>query len=281
MKYMIGGDVNDLISACPALVSHMEKTTEVAGYLWEKGWAEGNGGNLSVDVTDCLSGERTSSDLGPPRKLESPYPDLSGRSFLVTGAGCRFRDYARDPAKNACILELSENGGGYRLVWGGKGGPGFRPTSELPSHLRIHEHLRRLDFGESVVLHTHPTELIALTHLPEYREEAALNRALWSMIPEVKVIVPRGVGLVPYTLPGSEALALASVKALRRGRSVVLWEMHGCLAAAADVMVAFDLIDTLNKSARLILACRGAGHIPRGLGEAQLDELVRAFGLKE
>ena len=30
---------------------------EVAGYLWEKGWAERNGGNISVNLTEYLSDE--------------------------------------------------------------------------------------------------------------------------------------------------------------------------------------------------------------------------------
>ena len=30
---------------------------EVAGYLWQRGWAERNGGNISVNVTDLLTDE--------------------------------------------------------------------------------------------------------------------------------------------------------------------------------------------------------------------------------
>ena len=51
------------------------------------------------------------------------------------------------------------------------------PFAGSSAHLRVHEFLRRRQARETVVLHTHPTELIVLTHLPEFREEAALNRA--------------------------------------------------------------------------------------------------------
>lgn len=30
---------------------------EVAGYLWQRGWAERNGGNISVNITDLLTDE--------------------------------------------------------------------------------------------------------------------------------------------------------------------------------------------------------------------------------
>ena len=35
----------------PALAAEVEKVAEVAGYLWQKGWAERNGGNITVNVT--------------------------------------------------------------------------------------------------------------------------------------------------------------------------------------------------------------------------------------
>lgn len=273
--------MTDPISANLALASIFEEAAEVSAYLWEKGWAERNAGNLSVDVTEHLDGTEEGADIGPVRNLQGAYPNLSGRCFLVTGSGRRYRDLARDAARNACILRMEENGAGYRLIWGGGGAPGFGPTSEFPSHLRVHEFLRENKASEKAVLHTHPTELIALTHLPEYAEESALNRALWSMHPEVKITIPKGAGLTPYTLPGSEALARATVEAFGRDHPVVLWQMHGAVAIGTDVSEAFDRIDTLNKAAALILLCRGAGCDPKGLDSDQLNELVRAFGLKE
>ncbi|MHA1569548.1 MAG: class II aldolase/adducin family protein, partial [Alphaproteobacteria bacterium] len=147
--------------------------------------------------------------------------------------------------------------------------------------LRIHEHLRRQDAPQSVVLHTHPTELIALSHLPDCREQAAFNRALWCVHPEVKYNLPRGVGLVPYTMPGTEALAQATVDVFRRGYPVALWQWHGCVAIGADVGVAFDLIHIANKAAKINLLCRAAGFAPEGLTDAQLSEFARAFDLEE
>ena len=56
--------------------------------------------------------------------------------------------------------------------------------------------------------------------------------------------------------------------------------MHGCLAVARDPGTAFDLVDTLNKAARMYLACRAAGFEPRGLSAEELADLVAAFDRK-
>ena len=34
------------------LKAEIEKIAEVAGYLWQNGWAERNGGNITVNVTE-------------------------------------------------------------------------------------------------------------------------------------------------------------------------------------------------------------------------------------
>ena len=36
----------------PALKAEIDKVAEVAGYLWMKGWAERNGGNITVNITE-------------------------------------------------------------------------------------------------------------------------------------------------------------------------------------------------------------------------------------
>jgi rhamnulose-1-phosphate aldolase len=273
--------VTDLINELPALSALMDEVVEVSTLLWERGWAERNAGNLSVDVTDLVSGYESGITTRGDRRLECSHPLLAGRFFLVTGSGRRFRDAAKSAAENLCIVQMSEDGGAYRFVWGGETGPGFKPTSEFPAHLRVHEHLCETGATERTVLHTHPTELIVLTHLPEYRAEPDLNRALWCIHPEVKVNLPRGIGFVPYVIPGSEGLAQATVAGFRRGYPVVLWEMHGVVAIAKSPSHAFDLIDIATKAAAMVLKCRSVGHIPTGLSKEQLDEMVRVFKLKE
>jgi rhamnulose-1-phosphate aldolase len=265
--------------ALPALKPWLDEMVEVGAYLWQKGWAERNAGNVSVDVTAALAGAAPGGIHREP--LAAPCPSLGGHSLLVSGTGRRFRDLARGRPDSVCLIRIDDDGAGYQVVGGDPGALATRPTSELPAHLGVHQSLLRRAAPERVVLHTHPTELIALTLLSGYGNDAAVNRALFSVHPEVKVTIPRGAGLAPYVLPGSEALARATVAALERDHQVVLWAKHGCLAVGASVVAAFDAIDTLNKAAQLVLLCRGAGQEPDGLGPEDLAELVRTFNLRE
>ena len=45
---------NSVLSSRPALADEIGKVAEVAGYLWEKGWAERNGGNITVNITEFV-----------------------------------------------------------------------------------------------------------------------------------------------------------------------------------------------------------------------------------
>ena len=253
------------------LAALVDELSEVALYLWQRGWAERNGGNISVNITDILDGEYTPLSTSP---LPRPFPAIAGCAFLVTGTGKRMRDIARRPMNNAVILRLHPSGNAYDLV----ADYPIPPTSELPAHLAIHEQAALRNAPAKVVCHTHPTELVALTHHRRFLQPGALGRLLWSMIPETRIIVPRGVGIVPYELPGSLALANATVKALEY-HDVVLWEKHGCLATGESLTETFDAIDTLAKSAAIYLAALSAGQEPEGLSDQQLDDLAAAFHL--
>jgi len=258
-----------------ALAQAIAELADTAQHLWDKGWAERNGGNISVEVTEALPSVARGRHQEPFRQLAVPQPELAGRSFLITGAGTRMRDVAKKPAANCCVLRVSDQLDGYTIVWGGEM-PDFRPTSELASHLAVHSLLLRAGRPQRAFLHTHPDELIALTHIAAYRDEAVLNNLLWSMHPEVKIVIPEGVGLAPYRPPGSEALAEVTLAALAEHR-VAVWEKHGCVAVGAGPAEAFDLIDAVNKAARIFCLCTGAGFEAEGLTRDQVAELARLF----
>lgn len=258
------------------LVQRVAALQETAQLLWEKGWAERNAGNISVNVTDqCQAAEPTESSF---RTTPLPYPELAGAVLLITGADTRMREVAKDAEANCCLLRVREDLQGYHLLWGGKR-PGFRPTSELPAHLAIHQFLASTGAPQRVFVHTHPTNLIALSLLFPKVEEAKINRLLWSMLPEVKVFVPEGLGGVPYHLPGSAELAEATLAALQKHRAV-LWDKHGCGAVGLDPAEAFDLLDLLDKAAGIYLTCRAAGYEPHGLPPEAVEELARRFPLR-
>jgi len=250
---------------------------EVAGYLWSKGWAERNSGNISVRLTGIDSPYSADLSCQQTTPLEEPCPDLSGEVLYMTGTGCRMRDVALDPERFGVLIKIGDNGKTYQVIPHRKENNNFvRPTSEMTSHLMIQQFLKLHKPRMKAVLHTHPSGLIALSHHPLYKEEDHLNRSLWSMLPETLILVPEGIGVVPYQRTGSRDLAEASLMSLKN-HEVLLWEKHGCLAIGETVEDAFDLIDILSKSADIFLLCLSSGFVPEGLNDEQLEELRQKF----
>jgi rhamnulose-1-phosphate aldolase len=259
----------------------LNQIQEISEYLWLRGWAERNGGNISVNMTK----ECESVAININRCVYVDYQQLdmklANKIFFCSGTGLRIRDLAKSIdllQKNSCILKVDENAKGYHIIWGGES-QDFRPTSEFISHLNIHLDLIERKSDCKAIIHTHPTELISLTHSKEYsRNSEQISHDLWRMLPEVRAFVPRGVGLVPYALPSSEKLADLTVECLRK-YDVALWEKHGALSVGSDVVEAFDFIDVANKGAKIFLQCLSSGFVPEGMTDTQMRELEEAFEL--
>ena len=248
---------------------------EVAGYLWERGWAERNGGNISVNVTGlCADAVCELPALDGPYPLPKPVPHIAGGCFLVTGTGRRMRYVASQPLANVALIRVAADGASYEIV----ADEPVRPTSELPAHLSVHDYLIGAGRPERAVVHTHPIELVAMTHNPEFLGKDVLTRLLWSMIPETRAFCPKGLGIVPYTLPGSQELADRTI-ALLDDYDVVMWTKHGALAIGTDLIEAFDQIDVLSKSAKIYESARSMGFVPTGMSDAEMQELKEVFGL--
>ena len=49
--------MKSVLEGRPTLKREVEKIAEVAGYLWQNGWAERNGGNITVNVTKMVDDE--------------------------------------------------------------------------------------------------------------------------------------------------------------------------------------------------------------------------------
>ncbi|QZT38875.1 rhamnulose-1-phosphate aldolase [Halosquirtibacter xylanolyticus] len=247
----------------------INKVSQIAGYLWQREWAERNAGNISIDLTDLVSANdwREASEV-----IAFEFPkEAAGAVIFVSGTGCHLRHLVDRVEEVACIIVINDKADGYTIVWGGKK-KNFRPTSELISHVKIHLHNRVNKPSHKAIVHTHPIELIVMSHHPLFKEEEKLNHSLWKMCPEIRVFVPQGVDCTPYVLSGTEALADITIKGLEN-RDVVLWEKHGALATGEDVEVAFDYIDVANKGAKLLLTAWSAGFEPVGLSDDELAEL--------
>ena len=257
------------------LAERIAEVAEVAGYLWQKGWAERNGGNISYNVTDVVDDAvRALTPLGESIALARPVENLRSHFFLVTGTNRRMRYISSSPMDNMAIIRISDDGRSYAIV----AEKYIHPTSELPSHLSIHDYLLGKGRNQKAVIHTHPTELVAMTHNEAFLGKDILSRLLWSMIPETRAFCPKGVGIVPYTLPGSIGLADATIVQLDE-YDVVLWEKHGALGVGENVVEPFDMIDTLSKSAQIYMSGCAMGFQPAGLSDTQMQELKDAFNL--
>ena len=260
----------------PALKAEIDKVAEVAGYLWQKGWAERNGGNITINVTEYADeAMRALPAISAPRPIGTTLPALKGCWFYCKGTQKRMRDLARDPMANGSIIRILDDCASYEIV----ADLPVAPTSELPSHLAVHNYLLTNNYPYRASLHTHPIELVAMTHARKFLEKDVATRLLWSMIPETKAFCPRGLGIVPYMLPSSVELADATIQAISDDYDVVMWEKHGVFAVEKDIMDAFDQVDVLNKAAQIYIAGTNMGFEPEGMTGAQMDELSHVFGL--
>jgi len=259
----------------PELEKQINEVAEVAGYLWQKGWAERNGGNITINITDVIDDEiKAMKPISDVVLIGRTLPHLKGCYFFCKGTNKRMRDLARRPMENGSVIRILDDCSSYVIIADNP----VKPTSELASHLSMHNYLIGKGSTYKAALHTHPIDLIAMTHNPLFLEKDKLTDLLWSMIPETRAFCPRGLGIVPYQLPGSFELADATIKQLEE-YDVVMWEKHGVCAVGEDIMEAFDMVDTLSKSAQIYLTAKSMGFEPEGMSQQQMNELKTAFNL--
>ena len=71
--------MKSILEGRQGLACEVNKVAEVAGYLWQKGWAERNGGNITINVTEFADDEiRRMPPLGEPKPIGAVLPHLSG-----------------------------------------------------------------------------------------------------------------------------------------------------------------------------------------------------------
>lgn len=267
--------MKSILEGRPALQQEIDKIAEVAGYLWQNGWAERNGGNITVNITKWVDDEiRHLPAISEPKTIGSVLPHLKGTYFFCKGTQKRMRDLARRPMENGSVIRILDDCEHYEII----ADEPVLPTSELPSHLTVHNHLIEKGSPYTATVHTHPIELVAMSHNRAFLGKDVLTKKLWSMIPETKAFCPLGLGIIPYKLPGSVELANATLQELD-DYDVVLWEKHGVFAQGLDVMDAFDQIDVLSKSAKIYLSAKAMGFEPEGMSDEQMAEMTRAFNL--
>lgn len=253
----------------------VEQVAEVAGYLWEKGWAERNGGNITYNVTEYVDeGIKKLAAISPVMGIGKTLPNLKNCYFYCKGTGKRMRDLARRPMENGSVIRILDDCASYVIV----ADKPVMPTSEVTSHLAIHNYLIGSGSKYKAAVHTHPIELVAMSHNPGMLKKDVMTKLLWSMIPETLAFAPLGLGIVPYEMAGSVELADATLKQIA-DYDVVMWEKHGAFAVGVDAMDAFDQIDVLNKSACIYMCAKSMGFEPEGMTEQAIVEMQKVYKL--
>lgn len=216
-----------------------------------QGWHERNGGNLSYRLTDTEVSQITDDiDINAAeREIGTEVPLLAGEYFMVTGSGRYMRNVADAPDENTCIVKVSPDGAHYRIVWGlSKGG---NPTSELPSHLMNLEVCKKRDDNIRVVYHCHPANIVALTFVLPLDGEI-FTREIFEMETECPIVFPKGIGVVPWMVPGGRDIAVATSKIMET-QDIAVWAHHGAFACGRDFDEAFGLMHTVEKAAEILV----------------------------
>ena len=254
-----------------------------------QGWHESNGGNASYrlapeDVASSRSFFYDNPSSWVPLGVQ--VANLGGEFFLVTAAGAHMRNVALDPDTGAGIVEVNAAGAAWRIVWGFKNGG--VPTSEFPSHAAIQSVRREATGGTGRVLyHAHPANVVALTNVLPL-DARTFTRALWKMLMEAMIAFPKGIGVVPWMVPGGPEIASATADAMRVYDACV-WAHHGLFCAGNDFDSTFGLAQTIDKAATVYAQARAmnggsdrfASAIPdeglRGIAEAYHLPVNEAF----
>ena len=243
--------------------------------LYRLGWDERNGGNLSYllydeDIEGYLDTDKVIREI--PMSFDAS--DIAGKLFLVTGTGKYFKNVQYDPEENLGIIRISDKGNVAELLWGFSDGGKF--TSELPAHLMSHMVRLEIDPAHRVVMHTHPTNTIAMSLVHDISPRA-FTRTLWQMQTESIVVFPEGVAVLPWMVCGTNDIGVATAEQLRRQRLCV-WTAHGIYGTGRTLDEAFGLIETVEKAAQLYMLSAGLG-IKNGITDDELRALAATFGL--
>jgi rhamnulose-1-phosphate aldolase len=237
--------------------------------------AEGAAGNISVFCRE-LALPRA---FAPHGVIDLPVdvPALAGGSVIVTGSGRRLRDLATTPETTLCVLHVHE--GGHQATL--HAAADVRPTSELNSHLAIHnDHVARRQITTYAVVHAQPLRITFLSHIARYTDQDTLNRSLLRWQPETIIEFPEGIGTLPFEVPGSSEQMQATVVALRDRRAVV-WQKHGIVTRAAEVGKAADLVDYAEAAARYEYLSLHLGEPSAGLSDQEIRLICERLGIRQ
>ena len=260
----------------------LKEMCKTASNMYRLGWDERNGGNISyllkeeevaqyLDLNEVI---RTIPLMGV-NEVDFDASPLEGKIFIVTGTGKYFKNVEDDPETNLGIVRIGKGGKEVELLWGFK--DGGRPTSEFPAHMMSHMARLSVDPENRVVMHSHPTNTLAMNFVHEL-DEKKFTHSLWEMCTECIVVFPEGVGVLPWMLCGTNSIGEATAKKMEEFR-LVIWGMHGIYGAGKTMDETFGLIETVEKAAQIYML---TAHLPRvnTIKDEDMVKLAELFGIK-
>jgi rhamnulose-1-phosphate aldolase len=254
--------------------AYVKEMLEAARLMSVRGWAERNAGNMSR-VIPYDEAEKY-FDLDKPGRsfaLELGIKELSGKIFLITATGTYFRKLHNNISNGLGVVRVSADGKRLELLWGFEGGNS--PTSEMGMHFMGHLVRLKVNPDNRVIIHTHAGNTIAMSSIEEL-DEKALTLALWRMHSECIVVFPDGVGLLPWMVPGTRYISKATAKKIKDYR-LVIWPLHGIIAAGESMDEAMGLIETVEKAAEIYVKSIGLSKSQRVITDKQLLEIAKRF----
>lgn len=251
---------------------------EAGQCMAEIGASEGAAGNISI----CLNAEAEVERRLPvcrPYTLPVEAPGVAGMTILVTGSGRRLRDLKHAPDQNIGAVVIGADGI-HGHLYTSTNCRFTRPTSEFNTHLAVyHDQMLRSPSDSLSLIHAQPVSLTYLSHIEDYQDEGYLNRQLLRWQPEAIINFPKGIGVLPFQVPGSNDLMLASVSALRN-HELIIWSKHGIMARSANGFDhGMDLIEYAETAARYELLNLTLDERASGLSPSELERIAKAFGL--
>ena len=260
------------IENAPFLIEMIRTATN----MYNHGWDERNGGNISL----LLNEEEISEYIDVNKVIRVmptgfKAPELDGKIFLVTGTGKYFKNIQYAPDVNLGIVKLIDEGEKVQLLWGFSDGGKF--TSEFPAHIMSHAARLKINPANTVIMHCHPVNLLAMTYVHSL-DEKEFTRTLWQMCTECIIVFPDGVNVLPWMLCGTNEIGIATAEKMKTSRLVV-WAQHGLYGAGNNLDEAFGLIETAEKAAEIYMKI---AHLPiiNTITDGQLHLLEVKFGVK-
>lgn len=256
--------------------SFVREFAKTASNLYRLGWDERNGGNMSMILDEDEVCEYLDIN-NVVREIEMSFsaPELADKIFLVTGTGKYFKNIEDDPSNNLGIFRISHDGKKALLLWGYEDGGRF--TSELPAHLMSHIARLKQDPENKVVIHTHPTNIVAMTFVHPLNDKE-FTHTLWQMCTECVVVFPDGIGVLPWMLCGNNEIGFATARKMEEYRLVV-WAQHGIYGSGKNLDETFGLIETAEKAAQIYMLVCDKKRL-NTITDKNLKEVAEAFKLR-